>query len=451
MPLAASNGALVAAETVILAVLLTSMALSLGIRRLKRTRPDLDIVFPVAVALALRLAAIAGVGATGLQAQLRGGDENSFMYWARQLAASPFGHGFLPHGHDYPLHTVVFAVQLKFGGFSEGALRVTQVGIAMMGLVLLAAAVHDLAGGRAARTLLWVLAFEPASLFFNSALHKEPLMVLAAGLVVFGGTKVWLRLDYRGIVLMAIGGLIAVETRPYAGWFLISAGVLVILHGSLRRLDAPLRAMPLVYAVVIAGFIAAPALTQVTSNKSLQTLQQSQNANTDLGAQPTSSGPNGNNLALERVNYSTRGAVLTNLPKRMLDVVFRPYPWQVANPSQQLGAIGTLFAMAGLFLLLGALWRRRGHVLGDTGPVLYPLFFLWVAYALSAGNAGTGFRYRTHLVTLGFAMLFILRAQHAHALAGTLATTEARAAPLAVRAGPKDAAPGWATHASRRA
>jgi hypothetical protein len=213
----------------------------------------------------------------------------------------------------------------------------------------------------------------------------------------------WRRLDLSGIALMALGGFMAVKTRPYAGWFLISAGALVILHASLRRMDRPLRAMPLVYAVVIAGFIAAPAVVQVTSKKSLTTLQQSQDANAEA------SGTVGNNLALERVDYSTRGKVFANLPKRVLDVVVRPYPWQVNNASQQLGAIGSLFALTGLLLLLGAAWRRRGEVLALSGPILYPMLFLLMAYALSAGNAGTGFRYRTHIVVLGFAMLMALR------------------------------------------
>jgi hypothetical protein len=298
---------------------------------------------------------------------------------------------------------------MKFGDFSVGALRVTQVGIASLGIVFLAAAVNDLAGGRAARILTWVLAFEPASIFFNSALHKEPVMVLASGLMVFGASKMWRRLDLSGILIMALAGFIAVKTRPYAGWFLISGGALVILHASLRRLDKPLKAMPLVYAVIIAGFVAAPAIVQVTSKQSLTMLQQSQSANTDPQAKALSSSANSNNLALEQVDYSTRGKVFANLPKRMRDIILRPYPWQVSNASQQLGAVGSLFALAGFVLLIGAAWRRRGEVLSLTGPLLYPMFFLLVAYALSAGNAGTGFRYRTHIVTLAFAALVALR------------------------------------------
>ena len=90
-------------------------------------------------------------------------------------------------------------MQIKLFDFSDGALRITQVGIATAGALLILAAVHDLAGGRAARITAWVLAFEPASIFFNSILHKEPLMVLATGLMVFGGSKLWRRLDFSGL------------------------------------------------------------------------------------------------------------------------------------------------------------------------------------------------------------------------------------------------------------
>jgi hypothetical protein len=397
-----STDAHLQAETVVVSGLLSVYVIAWLVRRLHRTRPGFQIGPQLVVGIGLRWLAVAGISSTGLQQSLRGGDESVFLAWARVLADDPLGHGYYPHGH-YPLHTVIFALQLKLGDFSEGALRLTQVGLATLGVVLILASVYDLAGARSAKFAAWVLAIEPASIFFNSALHTEPVMVLASGLVVFGGTKMWRRLDLSGVALMALGGFMAVKTRPYAGWFLISAGALVILHASLRRMDRPLRAMPLVYAVVIAGFVAAPAVVQVTSKKSLTTLQQSQNANAEAA------GTVGNNLALEQVDYSTRGKVFANLPKRVFDVLVRPYPWQVSNPSQQLGAVGSLFALTGLVLLVGAAWRRRGEVLALSGPILYPMFFLLIAYALSAGNAGTGFRYRTHIVVLGFGMLMALR------------------------------------------
>ena len=135
------------------------------------------------------------------------------------MASPPHrGQGFRPHG-PYQLQTIVFAIQIKLADFGPTALRVTQIGIAMLGIVLILAAVHDLAGPRASRLAAWLLVLEPASIFFNSELHKEPLMELASGLVVFGGTKIWKRLDLNGVILCALGGLIAVETRSHGVGF----------------------------------------------------------------------------------------------------------------------------------------------------------------------------------------------------------------------------------------
>jgi hypothetical protein len=170
--------------------------------------------------------------------------------------------------------------------------------------------------------------------------------------------------------------------------------------------------MPIVYAVAIAGFLATPVLLQASSKKNLQVLQQSQTANATGSGQLNTGGPNSDNLALEKVDFSTRGAILKNLPKRIRDVILKPYPWQLANSSQRVGALGTLIAYAALVLLIWYGWINRGHVLSRTAPFLYPLLFLLIAYSLSAGNAGTGFRYRSHLVTLTIAAAVVLR-EHA--------------------------------------
>src|SRR5207302_4206847 len=130
----------------------------------------------------------------------------------------------------------------------------------------------------------------------------------------------------------------------------------------------------------------------VTSNNSLKKLQSSQSFTTGQQASTTSGGSNSDNLALEQVDFSTRGEVLKNLPQRMFDIVFRPYPWQLQNTSQRLGAIGTVIAVAGFFALLGFAWRARGDVLRLLVPILYPFLFLLVAYSLRAGNGGTGSR-----------------------------------------------------------
>jgi hypothetical protein len=428
-------------EGVILVTLVVAFALFFLIACLARSRPGFRIGAPIAVGLGLRLGAIAAIGATGsLSAVLRGGDEATYLYLARFLDSQPLGHGDLPHG-PYQLQTDLFALQLKLGFLTVGALRITQVGLALVGTVLIVAAVYDLADARASRLAVWLLVFEPTAIFFDSGILKDPLMALAAGLVVFGGTMIWLRLDVRGILVCALGCLIAVETRSYAGWFLVAAAVLLLLHAALRNMDRPLRAMPAIGAVAIVAFLATPVLLQASSKQNLQALQQSQTANA-TGAGEGSAGPNGSNLALEQVDFSSRGAIIRNLPKRIRDVILKPYLWQLSDTSQRIGAIGTLVAYAVLLFLIGYAWLSRGQVMARAGPVIYPLLFLLVAYSLSAGNAGTGFRYRSHLVTLAIAAVVILREhvllERAHATSADAgpAGFAGRSAPPSLRQSP---------------
>jgi predicted PurR-regulated permease PerM len=246
----------------------------------------------------------------------------------------------------------------------------------------------------------WILAFEPTSIFFSGILHKEPFMLLAEGMVSYGGARLWKRGQLTALIPMVVGCLLATATRPYAGWFLSAAAAAVALHAGLKRRSSPARSFVLI-AIVI-GLAAAffPAVWNASSKQSLQQLQSSQDFNAH-GVQA--------NLSLERVDYSTRNKIVTNLPQRILDITTKPYPWQLGNTSQRLGLLGTTFLFVGLIFLLGAMLTNGKEIMRRAGPLVYPALFLLVAYSLSAGNAGTAFRYRTHLVAFLVAVLVVLR------------------------------------------
>ncbi len=384
-------------------ILFWGYVIGLLLRLLGRKRPAMALLAPIAVGYAVRLLAMAAVTATGIGQGLRGGDEITFVTIAHQIASSSFGStAWLPFG-KHGLYEIVFALQLRFGKFAITPMRVTDIGIDMIGVALIAVAVYDLAGARAARLTGWLLAFEPSSLFFSQVLHKEPFMMLATGLVVFGGTKTWNRLNLGGIMIMGAGGALAVATRPYAGWFLIAAAVFLTMHAALRNLDQKGKSIPMLLAVVGVAVVAVPVVLQKTTPQSLKVLQGSQTANAQAA------GTAGNNLALEQVNFSTRTAIITNLPRRIGDLLFRPWPWQIGDASQRLGVIGTLVAYAAMALLVLYGWRWRRQAFGLAAPLIYPLFFLLIAYSLSVGNAGTGFRYRSQLVVLMLATVVVLR------------------------------------------
>jgi hypothetical protein len=234
-----------------------------------------------------------------------------------------------------------------------------------------------------------VLALDPSNVFFTGILHKEAPMFLAEGLVLLGAVRMYARRDLTALGIIALGTAIAVLTRPYAGAALGGAGALTVAHAALRRLGPERRRIPAIAAGVAVVTIAAVAIGPSPS-AALERIQESQNANAS----------DRSNLQLEPVDFSSPAAVARSLPKRTFELLFRPFPWQVANLSQQLGVIGTTAAWTLLTFTLAALIRRPRVALERLPPFIYVLAALTIGYALSTGNAGTGFRYRTHLLVL---------------------------------------------------
>jgi hypothetical protein len=381
-------------------IVLLGGALAFLVSRLAGSRPGFSIGQPVAFAFAVRIVAAGLISLTPVAQTLRGGDETTFLDHAARVVRTPFGSTDWTHVLLTELHVFVLAVQRNAFDSPELALRVTQVGIAVVGLVLLAAAVYELAGARASVLAMWLLALEPASIFFSSLLHKEANLMLAIGLIALGGAKIWKRQQIGGLVPIVFGCLIAVGTRHYAGWFLIAASAAAVLHAGLRAENrAAIRSLSLVAMVVLFAAVAAPTVLNASTNESLEkNLQPSQEANAN----------DNSNLKLEQVDFSTRGAIVVNLPRRIPDVLLRPFPWQLGNLSQGIGIFGTFAAYLTFFFLFREALRRRGEIMARAGPLIYLGFFLLIAYSLSAGNAGTAFRYRTQIVAVLIAAIAAL-------------------------------------------
>ena len=165
---------------------------------------------------------------------------------------------------------------------------------------------------------------------------------------------------------------------------------------------AGIRLFGLIAVILVFGAIAAPTVLEASTDESLeQNLQGSQDAN---AANEEA------NLSLERVDFSSRKAIVTDLPIRVIDVLTKPYPWQIVNISQRIGAIGALVTLAVLYLLVIELLRNRGAIMARAGPLtlIYVGLALLLAYSLSAGNAGTALGYRTHILAIAICALVTL-------------------------------------------
>lgn len=369
------------------------------VRILRRARPEFAIGLPLVVGALARISAVVLLSAAAPAA--RGGDEQTFLEQARVLSDLPLNATESFHALTSTFQVWLFAQELRITDFPEFAMRLLQIGISLTGLVLLAAAVHDLAGPRAARLAAWLVMLEPSSVFFSGLLHKEPFMLLGAGIVVFGGTRFWTRRARSGVLIMLAGAAVTFVARPYAGAMLTAGVAAVGVHGALTR-RGPLqrRSLGLAAALMVVLIAATPAVLSRTADPALQTkLQATQDANVT----------DNSNLKLAPVDFSSRGQVLRNLPSRMLDVVLRPYPWELGSTNQRAGFPGTLAALAAFGLLGVTALRSRGRLLARAGPLLYAGASLFVAFSLSAGNAGTSFRLRSTVVVLVICAVVVLR------------------------------------------
>jgi hypothetical protein len=367
---------------------------------LRRSRPELSIGWPVAAAFGIRIL-IAILVAVSPFGDLGASDETAFLSEAREVVDPAFGTISWGDAVTSRLHVFAFASQYSLLDSPDVALRIAQAGIAVLGMVLLAAAVYELAGPRPALIAAWVIALEPSNALFSVVLHKEPNMMLAGGLVALGGAMLWKRGTPSALVPMAAGCVIATATRPYAGWFLVAAAAAIVVHAGVKFWNrAAFRSMVMLAAVALLAALALPFAVRASDSEELDDLQSHQEAT--VAADPTSP------LDLEAVDYSSPQSIALNLPQRMVDMVTRPYPWQVDNLSQRLGLLGNLVAWVVLALLARELWLSRGKIMDRAGPLLYVGFFLFVAYSLSAANAGTAFRYRTHLIAIAVAIAAVL-------------------------------------------
>ncbi|MEA2396634.1 MAG: hypothetical protein QOK25_190 [Thermoleophilaceae bacterium] len=389
----------------ILASLITVVAMgwlvAAVLDRLGRSRPELRIGQPVLLAAAARVLCAALFSAVPALQHVRGTDETQFLSEANAIlhgvAIGNHGNGiWSPSGGS--LHSYVFAGQIKiFGDAGVFHLRLAQIGLGVVAIVLVAVAVYDLAGGRAARLTAWLLAVEPSNVFFSGLVHKEALLLLAGGLLIYGGAQVYTRRRPVGALFIAVAVMLALMIRPYVGIALGAAALAIAAHAGLRRLG-PWRRRALVLSAACVVLLIGGTAYVLHRGDILQHLQRSQDSYSQ----------NPGNLTLQPIDVSTPGHLISNLPVRLGGFLFQPFPWQVGDTSQRFGVLGTSVAWVLLATLVVLAIARRRVLVTRAPPLVYMFLAVTVAYALSTGNAGTGFRYRTHVLVAVCALVCVL-------------------------------------------
>lgn len=392
---------LYAAECAVLVALVGFVGLRALTRRLTSPRPTLAIAWVLVAAFAVRVVATLVVSSVDSLDAARGPDDAGFLDQADVLGhESLFSRAWssqLTGGLQLILSALPFRVLDAPGDLS---IRVVHVSIAVAAIAIVAAAVHDLVGPRAAIASAWVLTLEPSHVFFSGLVHKEATMFAAEALVLLGTVRMWQRRDLAAGTLIVAGCAVAAGIRPHVAGALAAAAFVVTALAAWREpRGSGHRSRPLLAVVAAVGVIGLVTVA-IGAREQLSSFERVQESTVRLTG----------NLNLEPIDTSSPTSLALALPIRVVDLLTRPYPWQIANVSQGLGALGTLVAWLLIAVVLALSPWRRGRALWALLPLVLLTVAIACAYALGLSNAGTGFRHRTHFVMFVAVLAAILLA-----------------------------------------
>ena len=213
-------------------VLAGAVGLAVLYRRLARGRQLSGLLALVLGGLGLRAVIVVAVSQSGsIGTTIRGTDDPAFFNAAERLAAHDLWSGAWTSALHGDSLTVVSAATIKvLRDPGPDPVRLVQCVIAAFAVLLLAVAVHDLAGRAAALATATLLLLEPSSLFFTTILQKESLVLLGESLAAFSVARLW-RHDVRGAAVLAAAAIVVTgSARPYAAGFLAAGLLVCALH-----------------------------------------------------------------------------------------------------------------------------------------------------------------------------------------------------------------------------
>jgi Dolichyl-phosphate-mannose-protein mannosyltransferase len=346
---------------------------------------------PVAVGLILRLVAVVIAAAEpSIGHKLASTDEVTFIATAKTLAALPLTSSKWLSMTVHWTEVIPWSLTYKvFGDCGPLPLRLEQIGFSLTALVIASAVAGRIGGRRAGLIAAWIMAIEPSSVYFAGLLHQESLCMVGDALLLSGLVDAWTcDAGWRGPSCVVLAGLALVfGTRSYMAFFVAVAVILVLIGAELCRRFGQPRGLSLLtlgaVALALIGILAAPHVVP----DGLANLQHQLDFHYA-----------GANLPLPHTTVTDSAGLLKTIVARSLDLVTRPFPWQVASAAQKAAVAGTLIWYL-LVVVTFVLTVRQG-LDGRLVPALILSVCETFGFAMTLVDAGEGFRHRVNLVLL---------------------------------------------------
>lgn len=318
---------------------------------------------------------------------------DAFSYFDGVNPDSPSSSA-VPHGTAF----VIFLSSIiqEVAGPSYHAVKVVFAFIGLIGLVLLVQATRRRWPDLPSRILLLVGLF-PGVLFWSSIIGKEPLMLLALGLVAHG--LVSARRGLSQVAFVAGGVLLAYQARAWMGIILgVPTMILALRNGLATLFPGHPWTRRVTWSIAIAcALLGLLAMASGGAALLRDRLNATRAAEAGIGGSSLPAPP-----------FDSFADMLVFWPFGAFTALFRPLPGEALSA----GFFGLLAGLEGgllIALTLRAVRRGRPSDLRDAwAGWMVAVIGLWLAlYAyLSSINLGTAMRYRLQILPLLLLLLF---------------------------------------------
>lgn len=294
-------------------------------------------------------------------------------------------------GFNVAIYSYLTGMVYALFGPSRWLMEVLNAFISTLGVLFFYKGLRLALPPRQVKPAIYLIALMPSLLLWNSLHLRDPWMFFSVGLFTYGAAmsmgKRWL----RPLVVLVLALVSMRLFRCYvSGVGVVAAIPLIILF---KSRDRGRRALVIhVFGSVILGLIGAylfwGAWTCTVGSQGLspELLQQTQNALATGGS------------ALIFGRFASWWDLLRYLPQGLINVLFRPFPWEAYNLPGLLASLENVL----LFVLLIISLPQWLQLLRRERRSLWPgwvfLILLTGLFAIFEGNLGTIFRQKAQLM-----------------------------------------------------
>lgn len=256
--------------------------------------------------------------------------------------------------------------------------------------------------------------FIPSFLFWSSGLAKEPVAILASGVLFYYIVSLFVKekLRFKQTLIILLAGYFLFVVKNYIFACLILSLIIWFLYNSIEKLSRRDRMLKFTFMFLIFIVAAIEVVFLWNSIQGIMVENVAETISTNLTIyRNVYEHQAGGQSLIEVANFdkSDAASTLAFIPQGLVNVFFRPWPWEVATPLMALTVLENMFF---LFLFIKTLINTklffRGTGLNKQFQVFILTFSLSLALIIGAStfNFGTLVRYR--IPFLPFWLFFLL-------------------------------------------